>query len=131
MRHHCGRTRAALLSGSLVFTGGVAGAMAQQGSRAADERGRQGAVELVEQARADKTTDAPQAVAAEVKALMVTGTVTAIDRQERSVVLRDDLSGEEFTVLIPADATTFDQLKVGDRMDVNMLQPLELAPPAP
>jgi hypothetical protein len=129
MRNLSGRTQAAVLSGSLVFAGGVAAAVAQQGSRAAEDRGRQGAVELVEQAQAQKT-EAPQAVAAEVKALMVTGTVTAIDRQQRSVVLRDDLSGEEFTVLIPADATTFDQLKVGDRMDVNMLQPLELAPEA-
>ena len=127
MRNLSGRTQVAMLSGSLVFAGGVAVAVAEGGSKAAEDRGRQGAVELVEQAH---EAEAPQAVAAEVKALMVTGTVTAIDRQERSVVLRDDLSGEEFTVLIPADATTFDQLKVGDRMDVNMLQPLELAPEA-
>jgi hypothetical protein len=124
------RTRVALLSGSLVFGGGIVGALAQEGSKAAEERGRLGAVELAEQARPPKA-EAPQPVAAEVKARMVTGTVTAIDREARSVVLREDLSGEELTVQIPDDATSFDQLKVGDRMDVNLLQPLELAPPSP
>jgi hypothetical protein len=132
MSHVTGRTRmwVALLSGSLVFAGGIAGALAQEGSKAAEERGRMGAVELAEQARPPKA-EPPQAVAAEVKARMVTGTVTAIDREARSVVLREDLSGEELTVEIPDDATSFDQLKVGDRMDVNLLQPLELTRPSP
>ena len=67
-------------------------------------------------------------VAAEVKALVATGTVMSIDRDSRSVVVRDDL-GEEVTVQIPADATSFDRLEVGDRIDLNVLQPLEIAPP--
>ena len=137
MSHLGARTCAAVLSGSLVFAGAAGGAMAQDevGSKAAEERGRVGAVDLSKQSRAQKAeVPAPARqqlpVAAEVKARMVTGTVTAIDREERIVVLRDELSGEEITVLIPADAKTFDQLKVGDIVDVNMLQPLELAPPS-
>jgi hypothetical protein len=129
MRHVGGRTQAAMFSGALVFAGGITGVTAAEESKASHERGRVGAVELMEQARAKE--QAPLPVAAEVKALVVTGTVMDIDREARSVILRDELSGEEVTVQVPPDATSFDQLKVGDRIDVNMLQPLELAPPKP
>jgi hypothetical protein len=127
MTHVGGRMQAAMLSGALVFAGAITGVTAAEDSKASDERGRVGPVELIEQARAKE--QAPLPVAAEVKALIVTGTVIDIDREARSVLLRDDDSGEEVTVQIPPDATSFDQLKVGDRIDVNMLQPLELARP--
>lgn len=125
-----GRARAALLSASVVLAGGTTGAMAQHGSKAADERGRVGSAERMEQAR-ERSEAAAQPIAAEVKARVVTGTVMLIDREARSVVLRDVDTGEEFSVQIPANAENFDQLEAGDRMDVNILQPLELAPPKP
>jgi hypothetical protein len=123
-----GRTQAAVLAGSLVFGGGVASVMADKGSPVSDNRGRQGPVDLVKEARESEGEVTMVPVAAEVKALVATGTVMSIDRDSRSVVVRDD-AGEEVTVQIPADANSFDRLEVGDRIDLNVLQPLEIAPP--
>ena len=105
MRNLSGRTQAAVLSGSLVFAGGVPGRWRRR-VRGPPTIGAARERWSWSSRRKRRESEAPQPVAAEVKALMVTGTVMAIDREARSVVLRDDLSGEEFTVLIPADATT-------------------------
>jgi hypothetical protein len=128
MNEVSGRWRVAIVAGSLALVGGPLAALAQQEtSPISEERGRVGAAERMKQSRPE-AQQAAKPVAAEVRMLAVTGTVVSVDQEARTVILRDD-EGSEFTVQVPANEPSLDQLKEGDRIDVNILQPLELAPP--
>jgi Cu/Ag efflux protein CusF len=120
-----GRWRVATLAGALALTGGVSGVMAQRSPPSSDERGRVGPEELIRGRRQAKEPTVVPPVAAEVKMLAATGTVVSVDRDARTVTLSDD-EGSTLTVQVPPDDANFDQLKEGDRINVNIRQPLEL-----
>jgi hypothetical protein len=120
-----GRWPVATLAGALALAGGMSGVMAQQNAPISDERGRVGPEELLKARRQAKAPPVVPPVAAEVKMLAATGTVVSVDHDARTVTLSDD-EGSTLTVQVPPGATSFDQLKEGDRINVNILQPLEL-----
>ena len=59
--------------------------------------------------------------------LTVSGTVTAVDHTARTVTLRSD-QGHVVTVDVPASATRFEQVKVGDIVDDFVLRPRDHPP---
>jgi hypothetical protein len=48
-----------------------------------------------------------------------TATVTAVDRNNRMVTLRDDTTGEQRRVSVPPEIKQFDRLKPGDHIDID------------
>ena len=63
--------------------------------------------------------------AAAVETLKVTATITAVDKATRDVTLKGP-QGNELTVTAGPEVKNFDQLKVGDRVDLNYVEALTL-----
>ncbi|HET7095937.1 MAG TPA: hypothetical protein VFJ68_01015 [Casimicrobiaceae bacterium] len=63
--------------------------------------------------------------AAAVETLKVTATITAIDKATRDVTLKGP-QGNELTVSAGPEIKNFDQLKVGDKVDLNYVEALTL-----
>ena len=63
--------------------------------------------------------------AAAVQTLKVTATITAIDKATRDVTLKGP-QGNELTVTAGPEVKNFDQLKVGDNVDLNYVEALTL-----
>src|SRR5262245_24251594 len=63
--------------------------------------------------------------AAAVETLKVTATITAIDKATRDVTLKGP-QGNEMTVTAGPEVKNFDQLKVGDKVDLNYIEALTL-----
>ena len=67
---------------------------------------------------------APGKVAA-VETIKVTATITAIDKATRDVTLKGP-QGNEMTLTAGQEVKNFDQLKVGDKVDLNYIEALTL-----
>jgi hypothetical protein len=63
--------------------------------------------------------------AAAVETIKVTATITAIDKATRDVTLKGP-QGNEVTVTAGPEVKNFDQLKVGDNVDLNYVEALTL-----
>jgi hypothetical protein len=63
--------------------------------------------------------------AAAVETVKVTATITAIDKATRDVTLKGP-QGNEMTVTAGSEVKNFDQLKVGDKVDLNYIEALTL-----
>jgi hypothetical protein len=63
--------------------------------------------------------------AAAVETIKVTATITAIDKATRDVTLKGP-QGNEMTVTAGSEVKNFDQLKVGDKVDLNYIEALTL-----
>jgi hypothetical protein len=64
-------------------------------------------------------------VAAAAQTLKITGTITAIDKSTRDVTLKGP-EGNLVTVTAGPEVKNFDQLKVGDKVDLQYLEALTL-----
>ena len=56
----------------------------------------------------------------------MTATITAIDRSDRSVTLKNE-EGRESTINVPSDAKVFDSLKVGEKVDIDYYESLAVS----
>jgi Cu/Ag efflux protein CusF len=63
--------------------------------------------------------------AAAVETIKVSATITAIDKATRDVTLKGP-QGNEMTVTAGPEVKNFDQLKVGDKVDLNYIEALTL-----
>ncbi|HET7032584.1 MAG TPA: hypothetical protein VFJ48_05625 [Casimicrobiaceae bacterium] len=63
--------------------------------------------------------------AAAVETMKVSATITAIDKATRDVTLKGP-QGNEITVTAGPEVKNFDQLKVGDKVDLNYIEALTL-----
>ena len=63
--------------------------------------------------------------AAAVETIKLTATITAIDKATRDVTLKGP-QGNELTVTAGPEVKNFDQLKVGDKVDLNYVEALTL-----
>jgi hypothetical protein len=76
-----------------------------------------GLVVIAAQARAETTSEV-QTPNGAARTTRITAKVLAIDPAERTVTLQSD-AGQTTTIDVPRDVKAFDQLKVGDHVDVD------------
>jgi hypothetical protein len=123
-------TLATLALASVCAIGGTAWAQEAQGQQ---KQGRPSGSQR--QMPGDTTTGAgseqmanrnkvPVSGAAEI--VMTTGTIQSIDKDKRTVVLKDE-SGDQIKVQVPPDMPGFDQLKKGERVDLTYYDSIAVA----
>jgi len=72
------------------------------------------------------TETGPGTMPSRTETTHATVTVTAIDKAERKVTIKN-VSGEKMTVQVPVDVKSFDKLKVGDRVDIDYTESIALS----
>ena len=97
---------------------GAAAAQTQQGAQKNDKAtGRK-------QAAQNQNPVVPVAATAEI--IATTGTVQSVDKEKRTLVLKDE-AGDEIRIQVAEDVAGFDRLKKGDRIDVTYSESVAVA----
>jgi hypothetical protein len=117
------RTLTALTLGSTLAVGGAAWAAQNQAQgQGQTEEQKQGGASGGQATGAGKERQ----LGTTSQSVMTTGIIQSIDKEKRTVVLKDPV-GEQVKVQVPQDLTMFDQLKKGQKVDLDYTESLAVS----